>query len=49
MLGFPGTIGAIDCTHVKVPMEEGNRAYIDRYSNSSLNVQVSQVVKMKLL
>ena len=41
--GFPGILGAIDCTHVpiKAPSRaEGENAYVDRHGIHSLNVQV---------
>lgn len=40
---FPGVIGAIDCTHIKIKKTGGNHAqfYINRKGSYSLNVQVS--------
>lgn len=40
---FPGVIGAIDCTHVKIKKTGGDMAqyYICRKGFYSLNVQVS--------
>lgn len=40
--GFPGVIGAIDCTHIKLiaPPEPADANYIDRRGDYSLNVQL---------
>lgn len=40
--GFPGAIGAIDCTHVEIiaPPEPADVNYIDRRGDYSLNVQL---------
>lgn len=50
--GFPGVIGAIDCTHIKIiaPPEPMDVNYIDRRGDYSLNVQlVSMTIDCKYL
>lgn len=50
--GFPGVIGAIDCTHVEIiaPKQPMDVNYIDRRGDYSLNVQlVSMIVNWKCL
>ena len=41
MSGFPGVIGVVDGTHVRIqrPSEEEERAYINRHHHHSINVQ----------
>lgn len=41
--GFRQVIGAIDCTHIKIPKVSGDigQYYINRKGYSSINVQVS--------
>lgn len=45
--GFRQVIGAIDCTHIRIPKVSGNAGqyYINRKGYSSINVQVSIKVK----
>lgn len=43
---FPGVIGAIDCTHIKIKKTGGDMAqyYINRKGYYSLNVQVKYIL-----
>lgn len=47
--GFRQVIGAIDCTHIRIPNVSGNigQYYINRKGFSSLNVQVSLFILYK--
>ena len=41
IIGFPGVIGAIDCTHLRLIAPTNNpEDYINRKGNHSINVQV---------
>ena len=44
--GFPCTIGAIDCTHVRIdkPYGEFGDEFINRKGFASINVQVSKII-----
>lgn len=44
--GFPGVIGAIDCTHVLIiaPPEPLEDSYVNRHNHHSINVQLVSVI-----
>ena len=41
MSGFPGVLGAIDCSHIRIqaPKSQNKQAYICRKGYTSMNVQ----------
>lgn len=43
--GFPGVIGAIDCTHVLIiaPPEPLEDSYVNRHNHHSINVQLVSI------
>lgn len=45
LAGFKNVVGAIDCTHIRVPKVQGpsGQFYINRKGYSSLNVQVGSL------
>ncbi|XP_054717504.1 putative nuclease HARBI1 [Uloborus diversus] len=50
-LSFPNTIGAIDCTHVRIERPPNNEwfVYLNRHAHFTINVQMVANSKMKFL
>ena len=49
LAGFPGVIGAIDCTHVPVKAPRNAHTYLNRKRKHSINVQVVADAKMRII